>query len=49
MALQKEQATSISRWAIITKESFFSLGVLSGLPPLSLVDLFHSTSEGFGF
>jgi hypothetical protein len=29
------------------KEDFLRLGVLLGLPPLSLVDLFHATSGGF--
>jgi len=31
------------------KEGFFKLGVLLGLPLISLIDLLHLTSEGFNF
>jgi hypothetical protein len=48
VALQKTQATSISSWAIIAREASSRLGVLLGLPPLSLVDMIQATSGGFG-
>jgi hypothetical protein len=47
MALQRTQATSISRQAITTREDYSKLGSLSGLPPLSLVDVLHASSGGF--
>jgi hypothetical protein len=47
MALQRTQATSISRQAITTREGFSKLGGLLGLPPLSLVDTLHASSGGF--
>ncbi len=48
MVLLKAQATSILRWAIITREGFSKLRVVSGLPLLSIVDMLHTTSESFG-
>jgi hypothetical protein len=49
MALQRKKIASISKWVITTREGSSRLRVLSSLPPHSLVDLFHSTSEGFNF
>ncbi len=48
VALQRAQAASISRHAITAGEGSFRLGVLSGLPPLSLVDMLPVTGGGFG-
>jgi hypothetical protein len=48
MALQKAQATSILRRFVIAKKGYSWLGVLSGLCPLSLVDMLHMTNESFG-
>jgi hypothetical protein len=39
MALQRTHATFISRWVVIARELFSRLEALSGLPPLSLVDM----------
>jgi len=41
------QAASISRWAIIVRVGFSRLGVLLGLPSLSLVDMLQATNGGF--
>jgi hypothetical protein len=45
---KKTQATSISSQAITAREASSRLGVLLGLPPLSLVDMIQTTSGGFG-
>jgi hypothetical protein len=47
MALSRTQATSISRWVVTTGEGSSRLGVLSGLTPLSLVDMLQATNGGF--
>jgi len=47
MALQRTQATSISRQGFTTREGSSKLGGLLGLPPLSLVDMLHASSGGF--
>jgi len=41
------QATSISRQVVIARKGSSRLGVLSGLPPLSLVDMLHAIVGGF--
>jgi len=46
-ALQKTQATSILRWALIARKGYSRLGVLLGLCPLSLVDMLHVTNGSF--
>jgi len=48
VALQRAQAASILRQAITAGEGSFRLGVLSGLPPLSLVYMLPVTGGGFG-
>jgi hypothetical protein len=47
MALQKTQAASILRRAIITREGSSRLGILSSLPSLFLVDMLHATNGSF--
>jgi hypothetical protein len=47
VALQRAQATSISRHIFIVREASSKLGVLLDLSPLSLVDLFHVTGGRF--
>jgi hypothetical protein len=47
MALQRVQVTSILRWAIIVGEGSSRLGILLGLPTLSLVDMLDATNGGF--
>jgi len=47
VALQRAQATSISRQAVTAGECSSRLGALWGLPPLSLVDVLHVTNGGF--
>jgi hypothetical protein len=47
VALQRAQATSISRHIVIVREASSKLGVLLDLSPLSLVDLFHVTGGRF--
>jgi hypothetical protein len=47
MALQRARVASISRWAITVGKGSSKLGVLLGLPTLSLVDMLHVTSGGF--
>jgi hypothetical protein len=49
MALQRTHATSIPRWAVIAREIFSRLEALSGLPPLSLVDMLRVTGGRLGF
>jgi hypothetical protein len=46
-ALQRVQAAAILRWTVIAGEGSFRLGLLSGLPPLSLVDMLHATGGSF--
>jgi hypothetical protein len=48
VALQKTHVASISKHVVTVREGFSRLGALSNLPPLSLVDLLHATSGGFG-
>jgi hypothetical protein len=48
MALQRAQVASILRWVLIAGKGCSKLGVLSGLPTLSLVNMFHVTNGGFG-
>jgi hypothetical protein len=47
MALQRTQATSISRHAITTREGSSKLGGILDLPPLPLLDMLHASSGGF--
>jgi hypothetical protein len=47
MALQKNASCFHFR-PVTVGEIFYRLGVLSCLPPLSLVDMFHAIGEGFG-
>jgi hypothetical protein len=47
MALQKNASCFHFR-PVIVREISYRLGVLSGLPPVSLVNMFHAISEGFG-
>jgi hypothetical protein len=42
------QAATILRWALAAEEGSSRLGVLWGLPPLSLVDMLHVIGGGFG-
>ncbi len=44
--LQRTQVVSILNWAITVREGF-RLGILWGLPPLSLIDMFHASGGGF--
>jgi hypothetical protein len=41
------QIVSISKQAIIAREGSTRLGVLSGLPPVSLVDILQAIGGGF--
>jgi hypothetical protein len=42
------QVTSNLKQHVTIKESIFRLGVLSGLPPLSLINMLHVIGGGFG-
>ncbi len=46
MALQKN-AGCFHFQPVIVGENSYRLGVLSGSPPLSLVDMFHAIGESF--
>jgi hypothetical protein len=46
MVLWRVKIASISRWVIIAREGFSRLGVLSSLPPLSLVNMLHMIGGG---
>jgi hypothetical protein len=48
MVLYKAHATSILRRTITIREGSFKQGILSGLHPLSLIDLLHVIRGGFG-
>ncbi len=47
MALQRVQATYLSKWVVIAGEGSSRLGVLLGLPPFFLINMLHATSGGF--
>lgn len=47
MTLQRAQVVSISKWAVTAGEGSFGLGVLLGLPPLSLVTMLHASGGEF--
>jgi hypothetical protein len=47
VALQRVQATYLSKWVVIAGEGSSRLGVLLGLPPFFLINMLHATSGGF--
>jgi hypothetical protein len=47
MTLRRAQVVSISKWAVTAGEGSSGLGVLLGLPPLSLVNMLHASGGKF--
>jgi len=44
---KKMQVASILKWLVIVRESSSRLEILSGLPPLFLIDMFHAIGGSF--